>query len=175
MLKAGVVLSRHCGLIESKTMATKGQTYFTHMRTSNMQWNNLIELQAQYLPRAKPGVKVPTRGAVVNAPLCETVTLLRLSKAISLFFLSSSLHYHHLPSLSRYPHSPSCPRHNRHHHHHPSGSHQYLCPSCSRRNQDQPHIESCFHTINNTYPIAQNGRARAAHGLRLADRDAADD
>jgi hypothetical protein len=99
------------------------------------QLNNLIELQAQCSTRAKPDIKVPAEGEVVNVTSRETITSILPSKAISPFFLCSSSHSHHLPSHSRYQHSPSCPRHNRHHHHHLSGLHRYLRPSCSRHDR----------------------------------------
>jgi hypothetical protein len=65
-----------------------------------MQLNDLIELQAQCLPRAKPDVKVPAEGEVVNVTVCETITFILPSKAISPFFLSSSRHPHHFLSAS---------------------------------------------------------------------------
>jgi hypothetical protein len=55
-----------------------------------MQSNNLIELLARCLARAKPpDVKVPAEGEVVNVTLCETITLILPSKAISPSFLPS--------------------------------------------------------------------------------------
>jgi hypothetical protein len=135
-----------------------------------MQSNNLIELLAQCLARAKPpDVKVSAEGEVVNVTLCETITLILPSKAISPSFLPSQ----QSPSSSSFI----------------INLHRVLITTdiiiiihrvyintfvhrVLVATKINSHILSCFHTINNTYLIAQDGRASAAHGLRLADRHA---